>query len=144
MLDLERIRQMTKLASYEAGEGKTYLPISKYYRSDFIGLALIKNFFLITIGYFLVIAVIAGYNSEYLLNNAHKLNVFTLIIGLVAGYVVLLVFYSIITYVYTSVKYSRAKKSIQQYYIDLNKLKKMYDKEEKRNVKKNTVRRKRA
>ena len=41
MLDLERIRQMTKLASYEAGEGKTYLPISKYYRSDFIGLALI-------------------------------------------------------------------------------------------------------
>ncbi|BFL46190.1 hypothetical protein C3B58_11115 [Lactonifactor longoviformis] len=144
MLDLERIRQMTKLASYEAGEGKTYLPISKYYRSDFIGLALIKNFFLVSIGYCMILAVIAGYNAEYLLNNAHKLNVVTTVIAVVAGYVVLLVLYSIVTYIYTSVKYSRAKKSIQQYYIDLNKLKKMYDREEKRNIKKNTVRRKRA
>ena len=88
MLDLERIRQMTKLASYEAGEGKTYLPISKYYRSDFIGLALIKNFFLVSIGYCMILAVIAGYNAEYLLNNAHKLNVVTTVIAVVAGYVV--------------------------------------------------------
>lgn len=33
-------------------EGKKYLPVSRYYRSDYIGLAMIKNFFLITIGMF--------------------------------------------------------------------------------------------
>ena len=34
MLNEEKVRVMTKLAIYEQGEGKKYLPISKYYRSD--------------------------------------------------------------------------------------------------------------
>ena len=46
MLNEEKIKIMNKLAMYEQGEGKKYLPVSKYYRSDYIGLALIKNFFL--------------------------------------------------------------------------------------------------
>lgn len=51
MLNEEKIKIMNKLAMYEQGEGKKYLPVSRYYRSDYIGLAMIKNFFLITIGY---------------------------------------------------------------------------------------------
>ena len=45
MLNEEKIKIMNKLAMYEQGEGKKYLPVSKYYRSDYIGLAMIKNFF---------------------------------------------------------------------------------------------------
>ena len=52
---------MTKIAMYEQGKGRRYLPVSKYYRSDYIGLALIKNFFLVTIGYALAIAAVAVY-----------------------------------------------------------------------------------
>ena len=50
MLDVQKIKKMHKLAAYESGEGKQHLAISNYYRSDYIGLALIKNFFLSTIG----------------------------------------------------------------------------------------------
>ena len=50
MLNEEKIKIMNKLAMYEQGEGKKYLPVSRYYRSDYIGLAMIKNFFLVTIG----------------------------------------------------------------------------------------------
>ena len=56
MLNEEKIKIMNKLAMYEQGEGKKYLPVSRYYRSDYIGLALIKNFFLVTIGYCLILA----------------------------------------------------------------------------------------
>lgn len=45
MINEEKVKIMTKLAMYEQGEGKKYLPISKFYRSDYIGQALIKNFF---------------------------------------------------------------------------------------------------
>lgn len=45
MLDTQKIKKMHKLAVYESGEGKQHLAISNYYRSDYIGLALIKNFF---------------------------------------------------------------------------------------------------
>ena len=51
MINEEKVKIMTKLAMYEQGKGRKYLPVSKYYRSDYIGLALIKNFFLVTIGY---------------------------------------------------------------------------------------------
>ena len=45
MLKEEKIRLMTKLARYESGEGKEELRIARYYRSDYIGLALFRNFF---------------------------------------------------------------------------------------------------
>ena len=45
MLNNQKIKKMHKLALYESGEGKRHLAISNYYRSDYIGLALIKTFF---------------------------------------------------------------------------------------------------
>ena len=78
MLNEEKIKIMNKLAMYEQGEGKKYLPVSRYYRSDYIGLAMIKNFFLVTIGYCLILAGIAAYFAEYLIDNVHKMNLVSL------------------------------------------------------------------
>lgn len=132
MLNEEKVKIMTELAMYEKGEGKKYLPVSRYYRSDYIGLALIKNFFLVTIGYALILAGLAAYFAEYLMNNIHKMNLVNLGIYVILGYVALLVFYSCLTYVQYSVRYHRAKKSVKNYYIGLTKLEKMYDREEKK------------
>lgn len=44
MINEEKVKIMTKLAMYEQGRGRKHLPVSRYYRSDYIGLALIKNF----------------------------------------------------------------------------------------------------
>lgn len=123
---------MTKLSMYESTEGKTYLPISKYYRSDYIGLALIKNFIITTIGYFLIVAAGFAYFSEYLLENIHKMDLVSLGVELVLGYLVLLVLYSFLTYVQYAVRYRRAKKSVKEYYVNLSKLARMYDKEERK------------
>ena len=46
MINEEKVKIMNRLAMYEKRGGKKYLPVSRYYRSDYIGLALIKNFFL--------------------------------------------------------------------------------------------------
>ena len=46
MLDEKRIRQMTKLAFFEKKEEKNALRIGRYFRSDYIGKELLKNFFL--------------------------------------------------------------------------------------------------
>ena len=78
MINEEKVKIMDRLAVYEKQEGRKYLPVSKYYRSDYIGLALIKNFFLVTIGYGLILAVIAAYNLEYLLDNVHKMDLISL------------------------------------------------------------------
>ena len=132
MINEEKVKIMNRLAMYEKVEGRKYLPVSKYYRSDYIGLALIKNFFLVTIGYGLILAVAAAYNLEYLLDNIHKMNLITLGIGVLAGYLVILVFYSVLTYIQYTVKYRRAKKSVKKYYSELTRLEKIYSREEKK------------
>lgn len=129
MLNEEKIKIMNKLAMYEQGEGKKYLPVSRYYRSDYIGLAMIKNFFLITIGYVLVLAGIAAYFGEYLVDNIHKMNLVALGIEAVVGYIVVLVLFSVLTYIQYSVKYYRAKKSVKTYYEDLTRLNKIYNRD---------------
>mgnify|MGYP000127551303 FL=1 len=133
MLNNQKIKKMHKLAVYESGNGKKHLAISNYYRSDYIGMALIKNFFLTTIGYGLLLLVYAGYKSDYLMENIHKMNVALTVIAVIGGYVIMLVCYSILTYIYCSVRYHRAQKGIQGYYKALGQLKKVYDREDRRN-----------
>lgn len=132
MLNEEKIKIMNKLAMYEQGEGKKYLPVSRYYRSDYIGLALIKNFFLVTIGYCLVLAGVAAYFGEYLIDNIHKMDLVSLGIEAVAGYVAVLVIFSVLTYIQYTIKYRKAKKSVRNYYEELTQLNKIYSREEKK------------
>ena len=123
MLNEEKIKIMNKLAMYEQGEGKKYLPVSRYYRSDYIGLAMIKNFFLVTIGYCLILAGIAAYFAEYLIDNVHKMNLVSLGVEVILGYVAVLVLFSVLTYIQYTVKYHKAKKSVKNYYEELTQLK---------------------
>ena len=129
MINEEKVKIMDRLAVYEKQEGRKYLPVSKYYRSDYIGLALIKNFFLVTIGYGLILAVIAAYNLEYLLDNVDLISLGVVVLG---GYIGILVLYSVLTYIQYTVKYHKAKKSVKQYYTQLTKLEKIYTREEKK------------
>ena len=125
MINEEKVKIMDRLALYEKQEGRKYLPVS-------IGLALIKNFFLVTIGYGLILAVIAAYNLEYLLDNVHKMDLISLGIVVLAGYIGVLAVYSVLTYIQYTVKYHNAKKSVKQYYTQLTKLEKIYTREEKK------------
>ncbi len=132
MINEEKVKIMTKIAMYEQGAGKKYLPVSKYYRSDYIGLALIKNFFLVTIGYGLAVAAVGLYYGEYLMGNIHKMNIVSLGVYILVGYVIALVGYSILTYIQYSVKYYMAKKSVKAYYSQLTELSRIYAREEKK------------
>lgn len=131
MINEEKIKVMNRLAMYEKQKGKRDLPISRYYRSDYIGLALIRNFFLVTIGYVLIAAAVAVYYSEYLMNNINQMNLVNLGIDIAIGYGLVLAAYSVFTYIMYSVRYHRAKKNLKAYYEELTKLERIYGREEK-------------
>ncbi|MDY4693988.1 MAG: hypothetical protein SO401_10700, partial [Blautia sp.] len=104
------------------------------YRSDYIGLAMIKNFFLVTIGYVLALAGVGAYFGNYLMENIHKMNLVTLGIDILIGYLAVLVIFSVLTYIQYSIKYRRAKKSVKLYYEELTKLNRIYSREEKKSL----------
>jgi len=128
MLDIKKVRLMTELAHYETEKGKKDLKISRYYRSDYIGIGLLKNLLLVTLGYILLWGLIIAYNLDFLLDNLHKLNFSFIIVEMVVGYIVVVVIYSTITYTMRFSRYLKAKKSVQEYYDKLNELMQLYGK----------------
>ena len=130
MLNKERVRLMTKLARYEQREGKRYLKIGRFYRSDYIGIALLKNFFASTIAYVLILVLIYGYRMEAFLRNLNELNIQPMILEAVAGYLIMLAVFSGIAYIVASIRYAKAKKSVESYYGALGNLVKLYEEEQ--------------
>ena len=126
MLDIEKIRLMTKLAHYESGQGKEDLKISRYYRSDYIGIGLLKNLLLISLGYMLLWGILVAYNLDFLLGNLHKLDFSSIFMEVAVGYAIIVLIYSAITYAMRFLRYLKAKKSVQEYYDNLNELVELY------------------
>ena len=57
MLNEERIKLMTKMASYEANEGKKNVSIGSYFRGDYIGLQVVKSVLNATVAFLIVFAM---------------------------------------------------------------------------------------
>ena len=99
---------MTALARYEQEDGKKEIKISRYYRNDYIGLMLLKNFFITTIGYFLVIGLWALWKLDWLMDGMDSMNLWLLLFLLAAVYVGMLIVYSAVTIYIAVQKHKRA------------------------------------
>lgn len=131
MLDEKRIRQMTKLAFFEKKEEKNALRIGRYFRSDYIGKELLKNFFQASIGYVLVVAVMAFYHIEWLVDEIDTVDLQIAAGCLIASYLCFLAVYSIAVYVISTICYQRAQKKLKGYGKELDELQRMYDEQKK-------------
>ena len=142
MVDEKKLRLMIRLARYEQKDGKEDLRISRYYRRDYVGAALLKNFFLATIAYILILAFIVIGNLDLLLDSLSDWNLRPLIAAVILGYLFVLGIYSVITYTVARLRYARAQKSVKAYGEKLELLEQLYSREEAGNSQKASRRRK--
>ena len=141
MLDEKKIRLMTDLARYENQHGKEELKISRYYRSDYLGLALFRNFFLASIAYVVILGLIGSYFLDYFLDNIHRMNILLVGVALIGGYIITLTVYSVVTYAIYSLRHSTAQRSVRGYEQRLEELEEYYKEEEKEKNRKQESRR---
>ena len=131
MLNEERIRSMTKLAIYETNEGKKIIPLSHYYKSDYVSKSLMKTFVYGTISF----GIMFGMWMIYQMDNAKKStfggNLEEFIIQVILLYLIFMILYLLITYIYASITFSKSKKSIKKYLALLKKVEKMHEREGK-------------
>lgn len=130
MLNNRKIRLMTKLAAYEKEEGKEDIRLSKYYKTDYVRLQVLKSITATTFGYLLLLLMIFLYKSEYLIENAVGLNYRS--IGMtILGYFIVVQTISIIgTLIGYSIKYDRSRKKLSKYFNLLKRLRIMYKEED--------------
>ena len=131
MLNIDKVKHMTKAAAYETGKERKNIKISTYFRTDYMGLQLVKSALAYTVSFVILVVIWAMGTMEELLN---MLNGIEFIKGLATQLIILyavgLILYEIITYVYFSIKYQDAKKSVKDFQLHLKRIQKFYETQE--------------
>ena len=122
-----KIRRMAKIEQFIAKESDDHLKTARYYRSDYLGLQLIRNFFLVTIGYLLVMALYFIRHGMAMLDHLYIQDIGRLSLGWIAGYIIVLAVYTLLTYTIYSLRYAKAQK--MERFLD-HQLEKMQEKYE--------------
>lgn len=132
MLNEERIKLMTKMASYEANEGKRNVAIGNYFRSDYIGLQVIKSVISATIAFLIVFALFVLYDFEFMMSDVYKMDLLDFGKTVLFAYLIFVAGYAAVSYLVYAYRYTKARKSLKMYYNNLKKLAYLYDKENRK------------
>ena len=132
MLNEERVRLMTRMACYEAKEGRKNVAIGNYFRGDYIGLQVLKSVISATIAYVLLFAMFILYDFEVFMAEIYKMDLLDFAKSVIIYYLIFTVGYAVISYGVYTYRYTRARKSLKTYYNNLKKLAYLYERETKR------------
>ena len=130
MVNMRKVRLMTKLAIYEKTEGKEDIRLGRFYRRDYVRMKILSNIIAVTIGYVLVLAMAVAYQMEYLIKEAVNLDYFGIARMILFGYIFVLTVYIMASMVGYSLYYNYSRKKLAKYYRMLRKLRSMYREEE--------------
>ena len=132
MLNEERIRLMTRTASYEQREGKKNTNIANYFRGDYILVQVIKSVICATIAFAIVFALYVFYNLESFMDDIYKLDIMEFGGKILKYYGWTILIYGGLSYIAFSVKYARTKADLKAYYQNLKKISASYGSDKKR------------
>ncbi len=128
MLNEERVALMTRMASYEAGEGKRNMQIGRFFRSDYVSIQVLKAFISATISFCMVFAIYVYYNLETFMENLYQIDLVAFAKDVLTKYAWFAGSYLVIAYLVCTFKYARARKNLHLYFNNLKKLGQMYRK----------------
>ncbi len=131
MVDEEKVKVMTRLAIYEKGDGKREIPLSKYYKGDYVKYNILKTMIFATISYWLIVACVIVINLEEILKDINNIDYVGLVTKLVVGYAAFLIVYGLITKIVYGIRYNKARPKLIVYNHLLKKLIKFYGDSEK-------------
>lgn len=126
MLDEAKIRVMTRLAAYEEGAGKKYMPVAGYFRGDFISLQLILSFICGTVAFLVVVGLLLFCNFETILSEIYNIDLVEFVQKAGKIYLICLGIYLLATYAWSVMKFQKAKRSVNSYIAAMDKLSKKY------------------
>lgn len=122
MVSEEKVILMTKLATFEKEESRKNMNIVNYFRSDYIGFQVLKAIVAATISFVAIFCVYIFYNFESLMEDIYNLDLLEEGKSIIIIYLCAVGAYAIIAYIVYAHRYSKAKRKLKDYYVNLRKL----------------------
>lgn len=127
MLNEDRVILMTRMASYEKGEGRENVKIGNYFRSDYIAAQVIKSVISAIISFIIIFALYIGYHFETFMQDLYEMDLFAFAKDVLFYLCVSVTCYGVASYIVSTWRYAKAKKSLKCYYNNLKKLNSLYN-----------------
>lgn len=129
MIDVKKVKLMTRMASYENNKGKEDLKISAYYRKDYTSLHTLYSVIWVTIGYACLVLLMGICLFDKLMGSMSMGLFIALGAAVVIGYIAVVITYAVVTHVIYSKRHQGARMRVKKYNHDLARLLKIYEKE---------------
>ena len=109
MINQDRLRLMTKMAAYEADEGKKNMAIASYFRSDYMGLQIIKSVICAPLAFLIIFGLFIYYDFETYMQGIYKMDLMAFGKNVLFYYVIFVVAYCLICYIVYSMRLKRRR-----------------------------------
>ncbi len=122
MLNEERVKLMTRMASYEATDGPKNEKVAGHFRSDYVGLEVVKAIICATIAFMIIFGAYIYYDFENFMVEIYKLDLWEFAGKILKYYAEFVVVYCVLVYIGFTVKFQKAKKNLKLYFNNLKRL----------------------
>lgn len=122
---------MTKMASYEEGEGKEYMPIKQYYRKDYVTLGMIKTFIASTVAFGILFLCWILYEMEKITEILNDRDLTEFGMSILVVYFIFIAVYQVIALLVYNRRYTKASASLKEYHSVIKKVERLHEKEER-------------
>ena len=126
MVNEEKVRIMTKIAMSEEKTKHKDTKAPYMYKSDYVYLNVLSMIVHVSIAYFLIIALIAMYNLDYILVNIVSMNYAKIACEIFVPYLFIIMLLSVVSFIYYRGKYDENLEENREYFLELKKLEKFY------------------
>ena len=125
MVNEKKVKLMTRMALYDAHEGKRDDMLNDYYRKDYVSYHVITTLIWVTVGYLLSLGLWGIVTYEKIMNELNQKFLITLGIGVILGYIAVIFLFGIISYSVYEKRHNDAQKRIKRYKRDMMRLRRM-------------------
>lgn len=129
MIHEERVKLMTRMASYEQTEHKKNQKIIRFFRSDYISLEILKTIVASTIAFGIMFVLYMLYDLELFMKEIYQMDLFQFARSVIILYLIFVGILSLVTYIVALYRYNRAWQSTKFFYANLKKMSQMYEEE---------------
>ena len=132
VLNENKVKMMTKMAIYEKNEGKKMLRTAKFFKGDYVSLAVLKSTIATTFAFIIVALMVVLCNTESIIRQINSMDYAALGKKIIVYYVLALIVYAVISGIYSAYQYDKTRSGIKKYVMRLNKLERFYNLQRKK------------
>lgn len=120
---------MTRMASYEEGDGKKHMNVVRFFKGDYIAVGILKALICSSLSFALILALYVYYNFDVFMSSIYDMDILEFVKGILIKYAWFVGIYVMITYVVCTITYNSSRRKLKRYFKNLRVLKKMYDRQ---------------